>query len=98
MNGLGLKRIEVSEKRLHNLRTTLRTLLNETRSKTFEVEIDPEVGIDFYDSVRKYEKAVIESALAATHGKQKLAAKLLRLAPSTLCMKVKQYGIDPSQF
>jgi DNA-binding NtrC family response regulator len=98
MQGTGLKRLDVAERRMVHLRKSLRALLDEAKSKTYDVEIDPEVGLDYYESIKNYEKAMIESALSITSGKQKDAADLLNLARSTLCMKIKQFEIDVSAF
>ena len=53
-------------------------------------------NISFYDEVRRYEIALIMSALAGAQGHQCHAARLLNLKPSTLNAKIKQYNIRRS--
>ncbi|HLL74886.1 MAG TPA: helix-turn-helix domain-containing protein [Pyrinomonadaceae bacterium] len=54
--------------------------------------------IDFYDEVRRFEIEMIQSALRRTNGVQTEAAALLRLKPTTLHAKLKQYGLSASDF
>ncbi|MDT7602230.1 MAG: hypothetical protein QOF61_227 [Acidobacteriota bacterium] len=56
----------------------------------------PEVkrGIDFYEEVRGFERALILEALRLSHGKQKRASSLLGLNPTTLNCMIKRLGID----
>ncbi|HSB61161.1 MAG TPA: helix-turn-helix domain-containing protein [Vicinamibacteria bacterium] len=42
-----------------------------------------------------YERQLIESALAATHGNQRRAAQALGLLPTTLHEKMKRLGLRP---
>lgn len=71
----------------------IRSLLHEASLRTQPVQIDPEKGIDFYDSVARYEIQLIESALEVAGGRQNRAAKLLNMRTSTLCSKMKQLNI-----
>ena len=75
------------------LRSMIRSLLHEASLRTQPVQIDPEKGIDFYDSVARYEIQLIESALEVAGGRQNRAAKLLNMRTSTLCSKMKQLNI-----
>jgi len=50
-------------------------------------------GISLYEEVRRFEIALIQSALRRTDGHQIEAARLLNLLPSTLNSKIKQYDI-----
>jgi len=75
------------------LRSMIRSLLHEASLRTQPVQIDPEKGIDFYDSVARYEVQLIESALEVAGGRQNRAAKLLNMRTSTLCSKMKQLNI-----
>lgn len=54
---------------------------------------DVSSGINFYDEVQRFEITLIKSALKHTRGKQKYAARLLGLKPSTLNAFIKRYGI-----
>ena len=60
--------------------------------------VDPYGGIDFYAEVELYERALIVTAMSIANGRQRRAAELLHLKPSTLCTKMKALGIDPSAF
>ena len=89
---------EDAEGMLDELRAELRLLLDETASLAQTVEIRPDRGIDLRDEVAKYERNLIAAALRMTRGKQKDAARLLHLSPSTLNVKIKALGIDPNNF
>jgi DNA-binding NtrC family response regulator len=80
---------------LEELRAELRRLLEETATLTQAVAIDPEHGIDMREEVARYERDLITAALRLADGKQKDAARLLNLSPSTLNVKIKALGIDP---
>ena len=81
---------------LEELRGELRRLLNETSNLTQKVEIQPDRGIDIREEVAKYERNLITAALRMAKGKQKEAARILHLSPSTLNVKIKALGIDPN--
>lgn len=81
---------------LEELRDELRQLLEETANLTHQVEIHPDRGIDIREEVAKYERNLITAALRLARGKQKDAARLLHLSPSTLNVKIKALGIDPN--
>jgi DNA-binding NtrC family response regulator len=50
-------------------------------------------NISFYNEVKRFEIALIKSALQRAQGHQCNAARLLNLNPSTLNAKIKQYKI-----
>ena len=50
-------------------------------------------GIQFYEEVKRFEVALIKTALRKSDGHQLQAARLLNLNPSTLNAKIKQYGL-----
>jgi DNA-binding NtrC family response regulator len=50
-------------------------------------------NINFYEEVARFEVALIRSALKRTEGHQNKAAQFLKLNPSTLNAKIKQYKI-----
>ena len=52
------------------------------------------VEIDFARMVREFEICLIKSALYQAGGQQKKAAALLNLKPTTLCEKMKSYGLS----
>jgi DNA-binding NtrC family response regulator len=78
---------------MDTLRSLVRSLLHEASLRTQPVSIDPEKGIDFYESVARFEIQLIESALEMSGGRQNRAAKLLNMRTSTLCAKMKQLNI-----
>ena len=90
------RRIDVKDM-IDQLRSELRTLLDETASLTRDVRIDPENGIDMREAVNNYQRDLIVAALRLSRGQQKRAAELLNLKPSTLNIKLKTLGIDPEQ-
>ena len=51
-------------------------------------------GINFYDEVRNFEISLIRQALRYANGSQVGAAALLRLNPTTLNAKIKNYSIN----
>ena len=51
-------------------------------------------GVDFYQEVRRFERALIEESLKATRGRQVESARLLNLKPTTLNNKIKVYKIN----
>jgi DNA-binding NtrC family response regulator len=56
-------------------------------------KIDIEKGVDLAKEVRQFEITLIQLALRKTHGHQAQAALLLKMHPSTLNEKMKNYGI-----
>ena len=83
----------IDPEKLDHLRTTIRTLLREVSAGIGPVRIDPTHGVDFYKAVARFEAQLIESALAATGGRQNRAARLLNMRNSTLSTKIKQLRI-----
>jgi transcriptional regulator with GAF, ATPase, and Fis domain len=75
------------------LGSTIRALLREATLRAEPVTIDPEIGIDFYENVARFEIHLIESALEMAGGRQNKAAKLLNLRTSTLNWKIKKLDI-----
>lgn len=82
------------------LRQLLSSLINEVDSLDrsfmpitepfFTTECD---GICFYEEVRRFEIALIKTALQRTSGHQVRAARLLNLNPTTLNAKIRQYEL-----
>ncbi len=93
----------MATQRLHNsinvvdqlatLRKTVKDILHEMDAKARPVQIDAENGIDFYDTVARFEVQLIESALEMAGGRQNRAATLLRMRRSTLNSKMKQLNM-----
>ncbi len=78
---------------LAKLRKTVKDLLHEVDANVRPVQIDAEKGIDFYDTVARFEAQLIESALEVSGGRQNRAATLLRMRRSTLNSKMKQLNM-----
>ena len=58
----------------------------------------PASGLDLDDEVKRVEVDLICAALRQSHGLQNKAAKLLRIKPTTLFMKIRRHGIDVEAF
>ena len=50
-------------------------------------------SINLFDEVRRFEMNLITTALLHTGGSQRRSARLLGVSPSSLCYKMKIYGI-----
>ncbi|HYP01917.1 MAG TPA: helix-turn-helix domain-containing protein [Pyrinomonadaceae bacterium] len=67
-----------------------------TKPQPYPVErklSDANQSINLYEELRQYEIDLIHWALRQARGKQKLAARLLGIKPTTLNNKIKQYDI-----
>ena len=93
-HGTARKRHE-TEDVLQQVRGELQRLLDETERHTGVVKIDPNRGTSFREEVDKFQRDLLIHALRLANGKQKEAARLLHLSPSTLNVKLKALGIDP---
>ena len=51
-------------------------------------------GFHLHDELQRMEVDLIRHALAVAHGRQRRAASLLGIKPTTLNMKIKRFGID----
>ena len=80
----------VSPSRLVAVRRKANALLLEV-DKLFVSESD--VSIDFYEEVQCFEIGLVRWALEKTGGRQKQAARLLNLNPTTLNAIIKRYGL-----
>ena len=94
-HGTARKRVDTTGDVLNDLRAELRQLLTEADRAASVVTIDPENGIDMREEVAKYQRDLIVKALSLARGKQKEAARLLHLSPSSLHVKMRSLGIDP---
>ncbi|HKR02395.1 MAG TPA: helix-turn-helix domain-containing protein [Pyrinomonadaceae bacterium] len=70
------------------------TLLREVQSLSEIPVLDLEEGIDLYEEVSRFEKSIIERVLLHTGCHQIRAARLLKLKPTTLNSKIKNYRIN----
>jgi transcriptional regulator with GAF, ATPase, and Fis domain len=71
-------------------------MLDDAFVKTLSRSGSVATEINFYDEVARFEISLIKLALERTKGNQARASRLLRLKPTTLHAKIKQYGIPPS--
>lgn len=53
--------------------------------------------ISLYDEVHRFEAELIRSALISTGGRQRRAARLLKMSISTLNAKIKRYKLDSDE-
>lgn len=56
------------------------------------------MAIDYYRKVEAFEREVISEALHEARGNQAQAARLLGLAPTTLCSQLRRLGIQVRDF
>ena len=91
MANLQLQPYEILDtEKADSLRAAIESLLKEVNEGISPVRIDAAHGVDFYQAVARFEAQLIESALAATGGRQNRAARLLNMRNSTLSTKIKQ--------
>jgi DNA-binding NtrC family response regulator len=76
------------------LKTVAYTLLRQVYGITELRHVDVQLGVNFYEEVRRFEISLIKQALFHTNGKQAAAASLLKLNATTLHSKIKFYGIE----
>lgn len=85
---------------MNNKLEALRVLANSILSEVASLEQDRDVmnksDIDLSDEVQRFETNIIKCALVRTGGRQRQAARLLHIKPTTLHAKMKRYGILPS--
>ena len=77
---------------LDTLRRALGEVLDELDDRTRITRMDPE-GIDFYETVARFEADLITSALEVAGGRQNHAARLLNMRRSTLNAKMKALNL-----
>ena len=80
--------------RLDSLKVLALTLVQEIDSLERQVAGDSLRQLDFQSEVRRFEAALIRSALKRTGGRQRAAARLLRMNAATLNSKIKRYRIN----
>jgi transcriptional regulator with GAF, ATPase, and Fis domain len=75
------------------LRRQVSAFLNDLGAPDELRSLDLDQGISLRDEVRRFEIRLIQLALKRSGGSQLRAARMLNLKPSTLCTKLKSYGI-----
>jgi transcriptional regulator with GAF, ATPase, and Fis domain len=84
------------DNRLEALRVLSNSLAREIEALRKGKNVVLPSKIDLFEEVQRFEKDLIRCALVRTGGKQRQAARLLNVKVSTLNMKIKRYGINPS--
>jgi len=83
----------VMSNKLEALRVLANSILTELASLEQDREIMAKSDIDLSDEVQRFETNIIKCALVRTGGRQRQAARLLHIKPTTLHAKMKRYGI-----
>src|ERR1700741_954233 len=83
--------LNIAPSKLNSLSTRARALVLELDTLLAPQENLP---IEFYREVQSFEMALIRWAMKQARGRQRVAAKLLGLKPSTLNSIIKRYGLN----
>ena len=83
----------VMNNKLEALRVLANSILTEVASLEQDRDIMSKTEIDLMDEVQRFEANIIKCALVRTGGRQRQAARLLHIKPTTLHAKMKRYGI-----
>lgn len=83
----------VMSNKLEALRVLANSILTELASLEQDRDIMAKSDIDLSDEVQRFETNIIKCALVRTGGRQRQAARLLHIKPTTLHAKMKRYGI-----
>ena len=86
----------VMNNKLEALRVLANSILSEVASLEQDRDVMTRTDIDLSDEVQRFETNIIKCALVRTGGRQRQAARLLHIKPTTLHAKMKRYGILPS--
>ncbi len=79
--------------KLEALKVLANSILLEVVSLEQNKEVAARSHIDLTEEVQRFETDLIRCALVRTGGRQRQAAKLLHIKPTTLHEKMKRYGI-----
>lgn len=83
----------VMNNKLEALRVLANSILTEVASLEQDRDVMSRTEIDLMDEVQRFEANIIKCALVRTGGRQRQAARLLHIKPTTLHAKMKRYGI-----
>ncbi|MBV9215046.1 MAG: hypothetical protein JO053_02630 [Acidobacteria bacterium] len=83
----------VISNRLEALRVLADSLISEINGLSRNIGKEDDNGIDLAQEVQQFEISLIRSALVRTAGRQRKAAALLGIKPTTLHEKMKRYGM-----
>ena len=84
----------VMNNQLEALKVLANSILLEIASMTQNAEGAPQPNVDLADEVQRYEVDLIRCALTRSGGRQRGAAALLGIRPTTLHAKIKRYGLN----
>jgi DNA-binding NtrC family response regulator len=79
------------------LKRQVAAFLTELDARDGLERLDLDRGISLRDEVRRFEIGLIQLALKRSGGSQLRAARMLDVKPSTLCTKLKSYGISSEE-
>lgn len=91
--GQAVSRPAVMTNRLEALKVLANSILAEAASLETNLELTDAVNVDLAGEVQRYEADLIRTALIRTGGRQRRAAALLSIKPTTLHEKMKRYGM-----
>jgi DNA-binding NtrC family response regulator len=80
--------------RIQALKVLILALMKEVEASAGRTETDQTAILSLSDEVRCFESELIKNTLAITGGRQRPAARLLRMKVTTLHAKIRRYGID----
>lgn len=83
----------VMNNKLEALKVLANSILNEIASLAKNNDIAEQPNVDLASEVQRYEADLIRCALTRTGGRQRRAAALLGIKPTTLHEKMKRYGM-----
>lgn len=83
----------VMSNKLQALRVLADSILTELASLEQDRELMTKNDIDLAEEVQRFESNMIKCALVRTGGRQRQAARLLKIKPTTLHAKMKRYGM-----
>ena len=83
----------VMNNKLEALRVLANSILTEVASLEQDRDVMTRTEIDLMDEVQRFEANIITCARVRTGGRQRQAARLLHIKPTTLHAKMKRYGI-----
>ncbi|NJM53672.1 MAG: hypothetical protein HC846_09955 [Blastocatellia bacterium] len=104
MENIGILESKIARQRLNLLKHFVESISSEISelSVRFQEKNNPrgdnefDIGMD--EQIRDFEKVLIETALIKSAGNQSLAAKLLKIKPSTLNQKIKRHKINVKRY
>ena len=87
----------VMNNKLEALKVLANSILSEVASLEKDREIASHPNVDLSGEVQRFEEDLIRCALTRTGGRQRRAAALLGIKPTTLHAKMKRYGMIHSE-